>query len=78
MLTRYATCGLELVKKLPCWLEFSFFHVFKALPDSFLCIAVGGDVEQMLVGFSVLNDSRSLPIHRKRHGTLTFSQLFHK
>ena len=52
---------VELVEKLPCRPEFSFFRVFKALTDSFLCIGVGGNVEQMLISFSVLNMPR--PCH---------------
>jgi hypothetical protein len=78
MLARYAVSRVELIEKLSCRSEFSFFRIFKALTDSFLCIGVGGDVERMLVGFSVLNDGGGLPIHRKHHGTLTFFQLFHK
>ena len=69
---------VEFAEKLSCRPEFSFFRIFKALTDSFLCIGVGGNVEQMLIRFSVLNDSRSLPIHRKHYETLTFFQLFHK
>jgi len=46
MLTRYAMGRVELVEKLPCWPEFSFFRVLKALTDSFLCIGAGGNVEQ--------------------------------
>jgi len=45
MLTRYAVGRFELAKKLSCWPEFSFFSVFKALADSFLCIGAGGNVE---------------------------------
>jgi len=60
---------VELVEKLPCQPESSFFRVFKALTDSFLCIGVGANVEQSL---SSLNDGR------KHHGTLTFSRLFHE
>jgi hypothetical protein len=37
---------VELVEKLSCRPEFSFFRVFKALADSFLCIGAGGNVEQ--------------------------------
>ncbi len=78
MLTRYATGRVELVEKLSCRPEVSFFCVFKALPDSFFCIGVGANVEQMLVSFSALNDGRGLAIHRKHNGTPTFFQLFHK
>src|SRR6478609_6022689 len=78
MLTRYAMGRVELIEKLPCRPEFSFFRVLKALTDSFLCIGAGGNVEQMLISFSVLNDGRGLPIHCKHHGALTFFQLFHE
>ena len=78
MLTRYAIGRFEHVKKLSCRPGFSFFRVFKALTDSFLCIGPGGYVGQTLTGLSVLNDGRGLPIHRKHHGALTFFQLFHK
>jgi hypothetical protein len=72
MLTRYAMYRVELVEKLPCRPEFSFFRVFKALTDSFLGIGLGGNVEQMLIGFSVVNDGRGLAIHRKHHRALSF------
>lgn len=36
---------VELVEKLSYWPEFSFFRVFQALTDSFLCIGAGGNVE---------------------------------
>src|SRR5579859_6046423 len=78
MLTRYAMGRIELVEKLSCRTEFSFFRVFKALTDSFLCIGAGGNVGQMLITLSTLNDGRSLAIHRKHHGALTFFQPFHK
>ena len=68
----------ELVEKLSCDPEFSFFRIFKALTDSFLCIGSGGNVEQMLIGFSVLNHGRNIPLHLRHHGALTFFQLFHK
>jgi hypothetical protein len=69
---------VELVEKLPCRPEFSFFHVFKALTDSFLYIGVGGNVEQILISFSVLNNGRGLAIHRKHPWGAYFFQLFHK
>ena len=78
MLTRYAMGRFELVEKLSCDPEFSFFRIFKALTDSFLCIGSGGNVEQMLIGFSVLNHGRNIPLHLRHHGALTFFQLFHK
>ena len=78
MLTRYAMRRFELVEKLSCRPEFSLFRVFKALTYSFLRIGVGGNVEQMLIGFSVLNDGRSLPLHGKHHGALTFFGCFIK
>src|SRR6478735_199739 len=78
MLARYAMGRFELIEKLSCLPEFSFFRVFKALTNSFLCIGACRNIEQTLIGFSVLNHGRSLSLYRKHHGTLTFFQLFHK
>jgi hypothetical protein len=36
---------------------------------------VGGNVEQTLIGFSVLNGGRSIPLHRKHHRTDVFGEL---
>jgi hypothetical protein len=69
---------VELVEKLSCRPEFSFFRLLKALTDSFLCVGVGGNIEQMLISVSVLNDGGGLPIHRKHHGALSFFQLSHR
>jgi hypothetical protein len=53
-------------------------HVIKSLADSFFRIRAGGDIEQALIGFGVLHDGRSLPLHRKHHGPLAFFQLLHE
>jgi len=71
-LTSYTMGRVELLKKLSCRPEFSFFRVFKSLTNAFCCISVGGNVEQALISFSVLTDGP------KHHGPLTFSRLFHK
>jgi hypothetical protein len=62
----------ELVEKLSGRSEFSFFRVFKSLTKAFFCIGVGGNVEQTLISFSILNDGRGLAIHGKHHRTLAF------
>src|ERR1035437_8701583 len=78
MLTRYAMLNLELVEKLPCRADLSFFCVLQALTDTFLCVGACGNVEQSLIGMGVLHNSRCLPLHRKHHRTLAFFQLFHE
>src|SRR5580658_5504921 len=56
----------------------SVSHVVESLADSFLRICAGGNIEQALVGFSVLHDGRGLPLHGEHHGALAFLQLLHE
>jgi hypothetical protein len=65
-------------EKLPRWPRPSLFHILQSLPDAFLFIRAGCDVEQALIGFGVLHNGRSLPIHRKHHGALALLKLFHE
>jgi hypothetical protein len=53
-------------------------YIILTLPDSFLLIRPGGQVEETLIGFGVLYNSRRLPIHRKHHGALALLELFHE
>src|SRR5271157_4491231 len=73
MLTRYAMPVLELVEKFPGRPDFSLSRILQALTDAFLCIGPGGDIEQSLIGFGVLDDGRRLPLHGEHHGALVFS-----
>ena len=78
ILTRYAMLGFEIVEKLPRRPDLSFFRVLQPLTDAFLHIGVGGNVEQALVGFGILHDSRCLSLHRKHHRALVLFKLFHE
>lgn len=60
-----AMSSFELSKKLSCRTKFSFLGVFEALADSFLCIGAGVNVEQPLIGFSILAHDHNLPFHCK-------------
>src|SRR5713226_254804 len=48
------------------------------LTDAFLHMDVGGNVDQVLVGFGILHDSRCLSLHRKHHRALVLFKLFHE
>src|SRR5271166_3690993 len=78
MLTAYAMFGFELVEKLFRRSYLFLFRILEALPDAFLGIGAGSNVEQMLVGFGILNNSRGLALHGEHHRALAFLQLFHE
>src|ERR1039457_6927900 len=78
ILTTYAMLGFKLGEKLSRWPCPSCFHILQTLTDAFLLIRHGGKVEQALIGFGVLDNSRCLPIHRKHHGALALLELFHE
>ena len=68
--------GFEIVEKLSRRPDLSFFRVRQPLTDAFLHIGMGGNIEQALVGFGILHDSRCLSLHRKHHGALCFLSCF--
>jgi hypothetical protein len=70
--------GFEIVEKLPRRPDLSFLRVLQPLTDAFLDIGMGSNVEQTLVGFGILYDSRSPSLYRKHHGALIFFKLFHE
>src|SRR5258708_1493279 len=78
MLTRKAMRGFKLVEKLLRGPGLSFFCVRQALTDTFLNICAGSDVEQALIGFSILHDRGGLSLHSKHHGALALLELFHE
>ena len=53
-------------------------YAIKFLADAFLSIGADGNVEQALMGFAVLHDSRRLPLHREHHGALALLSCFMK
>src|SRR5436305_14351782 len=78
MLTRYAMHGFELVEKLSRRPDFPLFRLFQSLSNAFLSIGEGSNIEQALVGFSVLHDSRSLPLHGEHHRAPSLLKLLHE
>lgn len=70
--------GLEFVEELPGGPQPSLPGVLQALADALIRIGAGGDVEQALVGFRILHNSRGLPIYREDHGALALLELFHE
>jgi hypothetical protein len=63
-------------EKLPRWPRPSLFHILQSLPDAFLFIRAGCDVEQALIGIGVLHNGRSLPVSTT--GRLLFLSCFMK
>src|SRR5579864_1214988 len=72
MLTTYAMCGFELAEKVSCWTHPSLLRILKALSDAFLGIGARGNVEQTLIGFGVLHNSRRFALHGEHHWALAF------
>src|SRR5713226_5091693 len=70
--------GFKLVEKLLRGPGLSFFHVRQALTDTFLNIGAGSNVEQALIGLSILHDRRGLSLHGKHHRALALLELFHE
>jgi hypothetical protein len=70
--------GFELVEKLPRGPSLSFFRTFKALPDAFLSVGMGSNIEQSLIGFGVLHDCGCFPLHCEYHGALAFLKLLYE
>jgi hypothetical protein len=52
--------GFKVREKLSRWPHLVLFCVLQALTDALLGIGTGGDVEEALIGFSVLDDGRRL------------------
>jgi hypothetical protein len=52
--------------------------VFDALADSFASVGSGGNIEQALIGFSVLNDGSCLAFDGEHDRALGFFELFHE
>src|SRR5215469_7685345 len=78
ILTRYAMRGFELGEKLPRGPGLSFFRILQALPDTFLGVGTGGDIEKVLVSFSILHDGSCFPLNSENHRALAFLKLLHE
>jgi hypothetical protein len=57
-LTRYAIRGFKFREKLLGVAPSSSLGIVQALTDTFGCVGLGGNIEQALIGFGVLNDRR--------------------
>jgi hypothetical protein len=70
--------GFEVLEKLPRRPDLPLFCVLQSLPDALPGIGVGGNIQQPLVRFCVLNYGRCLPFHGKHHRALVLFKLFHE
>jgi hypothetical protein len=68
----------NLVKDISRRASASVGYIIETLTDAFLCIGAGGNVEQALIGFGVLHDSRCLSLHSEHHGALALLELLHE
>src|SRR5579859_227160 len=70
--------GFELAEKLSGWAELASSGVLQTLTNSFLNISAGRNVEELLIGFSILHHSGGFPFHGKNHWPFGLSELFHE
>src|SRR5260370_22760321 len=75
--TRYAILCAYFVEHFTCRTGATVRYVFQTLPDAFGGTGVCRQVEQVLVGFGVLYDRGSLPVHRQDNGTLGLPEVLH-
>jgi len=77
-LTRYFMDAAEEFQSFSRRTQAALFYVLKPLPDSLNGIGLRRDVEQMLIGFSILNDRFRFAIHGENQGSLGFLETFHE
>jgi hypothetical protein len=53
-------------------------HIIQALANALFRIRSGGEVQQALVGFRILDDGGGFSVHRKHHRAFGLPELFHK
>jgi len=53
-------------------------YVVEPLANAFRSIGAGGNVEQALVSFGILDDGRCFPFHCQHHGAPGFLELSHE
>src|ERR1039457_688833 len=78
MLTRYAMPCFKLGEKLPDGAEPAVPCIFQTLPDALVRVGVSGDVEQVLIGFRILNYGLSFALNCQHHGAPVLLKLFHE
>ncbi len=70
--------GSKLLEDLPRGPEFPLLRVFQTLPNAFLRIGAGGNIQCALTGFSILRDGRCLFLNCKHHVNRALVKLFHE
>jgi hypothetical protein len=69
---------LKLVEKLPYGAEPAVPGIVHSLPDALIRIGASGDIEQMLIGFRILNHGLGFALNRKHYRASAFLELFHQ
>src|SRR5579872_3901498 len=78
ILTRHAMRGFEFGEELFHVTALALLCLFKALADAFASVGLGCDVEQALIGPSVLDDGFGLAFDGEHHGSLALLELLHE
>src|ERR1700722_195097 len=73
--TRYAMLTAERFQRFPRRPDAAFSHILAALPDAFLGVCLGCDIEQTLIGCGVLHHRRGLAVDRQHHWPFGFLEL---
>src|SRR3984957_12552294 len=73
--TRYAMLTAERFQRFPRRPDAAFSHILAALPDAFLGVCLGCDIEQTLIGCGVLHHRRGLAVDRQHHWAFGFLEV---
>jgi len=68
----------ENVQSFPRWTHAALLYVLKPLPDSLDGIGLRRDVEQTLIGLSILHDRFRFAVNGKNQRPLGFLETFHE
>ena len=68
----------KLLKYLPGGTSTPMGYIVQPLTNGLLLISGSGNVEQALISFGILHDSRRLAIHGKHYRAFTFFQLLYE
>src|SRR5260370_10591792 len=77
-LTRYFMGTTEHFQNFPRRPHASFLYIFKPLADSLSRVGLRGDVEEALIGFSILYDRFRFAIDGENERSLGFRDTFHE
>src|SRR5260370_8560964 len=77
-LTRYFMGTTEHFQNFPRRPHASFLYIFKPLADSLSRVGLRGDVEEALIGFSILYDRFPFPIAGETERSLGVLETFHE